>query len=145
MLDWNTVRTACTSIADGAYLATTRHDGHPHVAWVGIGFDANAETMWTATYRSSQKAKNLRHDHRVALHWPERPDQLIFMRAVARLVDDADERRSLWDRTVLPYDQEQFYGSADNPELLFVELTPVVVSIHDGDPTQPPRRFPPST
>jgi hypothetical protein len=63
------------------------------------------------------------------------------MRAVARLVDNIDERRTLWDRTVLPYDQEQFFGSAENPELVYVELTPVVVSIHEGDPTQPPRRF----
>ena len=141
MLDWNHVREACTALADGAYLATTRHDGHPHVAWVGIGFDPDAERLWTATYRSSQKAKNLRHDRRVALHWPERPDRLIFMRGAARLVDDPAERRALWSREVLPYDQEQFYGSADNPELLYVELAPVVVSIHDGDPNRPPRRF----
>ena len=138
MLDWESVRTECTGVADGAYLATVRSDGHPHVAWVGIGFDA--DVMWTATYASSQKAKNLRHEPRVALHWPERPDRLIFMRATARLVDDPIECRTLWDRHVLPYDQEQFYVTADNPELLFVELTPVTVSIHDGDPTQPPRR-----
>ena len=104
---------------------------------------ASVETMWTATSSSSQKARNLRHDPRVALHWPERPDRLIFMRATARLIDDDVERQALWDRDVLPYDQQQFFTSADDPELLFVELRPVVASIHDGDPSTRPRRFRP--
>lgn len=143
-LSWSDIRSACTALADGAYLATIRPDGHPHVAWVGIGFDDVAEKLWTATYASSQKAANLRHDRRVALHWPERPDRLIFMRAVARLIDDPAERRQLWDGRVLPYEQEQFFQSADNPELLFVELRPVVVSIHRGDPGRPPERWRPA-
>lgn len=138
-ISWDDVRAACQALADGAFLATVQADGRPHVAWVGIGF--GPRTMWTATYRSSQKARNLRHRRDVALHWPERPDRLVFGRARARLVDDADEQRRLWDEQVLPYDQVAFYGTADNPELLFVELVPTRFSVHDGDPAVPPRRW----
>lgn len=136
-LTWEQLRSSCTELADGAFLATVQADGRPHVAWVGIGFDTD-ERLWTATDASSQKAKNLRHRSDAALHWPERADRLIFARAVARLVDDPVERRDLWDRRVLPYDQSRFFGSPDNPELLFVELRPTRVSVHDGDPSHRP-------
>jgi general stress protein 26 len=143
-LKWADLRNICTELSDGAFMATVQADGRPHLAWVGIGF--GVETLWTATYASSQKAKNLRHSREVALHWPERPDRLVFMRAVARLVEDRSEARELWSRQVLPYDQALFYGSPDNPDLLFVELVPAKASVHDGDPTRRPavwRRSPP--
>lgn len=138
-LSWEQIEAECRALADGAYMATVHADGRPHVAWVGIGFRSQA--MWTATYRSSQKARNLRHRRDVALHWPERPDRLIFGRAQARLVDDLDEQRQLWDRDVLPYDQVAYYGSWDNPELLFIELAPTRFSVQGGDPSVPPRRW----
>jgi general stress protein 26 len=126
-LDWNDLEKLCVDLADGAFMATVQADGRPHVAWVGIGF--GDERLWTATYASSQKARNLRHCQDVALHWPERPDRLIFMRAQARLVDDPVERAQRWEEQVLPYDQEQFYGTSDNPELLYVELVPLRASV----------------
>lgn len=135
-LTWNELRTLCTGLADGAFLGTVQPDGRPHLAWVGIGFDD--DRLWTATYASSQKAKNLGHGLDVALHWPERSDRLIFMRATARLVRQSTEVQELWSREVLPYDQVSFYGSPDNPELLFVELLPTRASVHDGDPTHRP-------
>ena len=141
-LTWSELRATCTEASDGAFLATVQEDGRPHLAWVGVGF-TGYERLWTATYASSQKAKNLHHERRVALHWPEGADQLIFMRATARLVKDADEVQRVWDDDVLPYDQEAFYGSADNPELLFVELLPTVASVHSGDPGERPRRWRP--
>lgn len=136
VLQWEDLRRTCTDVSDGAFMATVQADGRPHLAWVGIGFDER--TLWTATYASSQKAKNLRHASNVALHWPERPDRLIFMRAAARLVHDPAEVHELWSRKVLPYDQTSFYGSPDNPELLFVELMPSRASVHDGDPARRP-------
>lgn len=140
-LTWKQLEAECRSVADGAFMATVQADGRPHVAWVGIGF--GSQTMWTATYRSSQKANNLRHRSDVALHWPERPDRLVFGRARARLVDDVDEQRHLWDHRVLPYDQVAFYGTPENPELLFIELTPTRFSVHGGNPAVPPRRWTP--
>lgn len=108
------------------------------MAWVGIGF-ADDERLWTATYASSQKGKNLKPGGPVALHWPEQADRLVFVRATARPVTDADEVRRRWDERVLPYDQEAFYGSPENPELLFVELTPTRASIGGADPAVAPR------
>jgi len=121
-------------------MATTQADGRPHLAWVGIGFAAD-ERLWTATFAGSQKARNLRDNQQVALHWPEQPDQLIFMRASARLVDDPNEVRQLWADKVLPYDPALFFGSVDNPDLLYVELTPSSASVHDGDPASAPARW----
>jgi general stress protein 26 len=136
-LDWNDLEKLCVDLADGAFMATVQADGRPHVAWVGIGF--GDQRMWTATYASSQKAKNLRHRLDVALHWPEHPERLIFARATARLIDDPDERSWCWEQGLLPYDQELFYGTKDNPELLYVQLTPSRVTLHGGDPATPPR------
>lgn len=138
-LSWEQLETECRAVADGAFMATVQADGRPHVAWVGIGF--RPQRLWTATYRNSQKANNLAHRRDVALHWPERPDRLIFGRAQARLIDDLDEQRHLWDAHVLPYDQVAFYGTWDNPELLFIELTPTRFSVHNGDPAVPPQRW----
>ena len=91
----------------------------------------------------SQKARNLRHSNDVALHWPERADRLIFMRATARLVVDRDEIDRLWAGRVLPYDLAGFFGSVDKPELLFVELVPYRASVHDGDPSDAPQQWRP--
>jgi general stress protein 26 len=138
-LDWSTLTRLCAELADGAFLATVQRDGRPHLAWVGIGLDDHR--FWTATYAGSQKAQNLRHHPEVALHWPERPDRLVFVRATARPVTDPTETRQLWERDVLPYDQARFFGSPDNPELLFVELVPYLASVHEGDPARGPRRW----
>lgn len=136
-LSWSELRDICTSLGDGAFLGTVQSDGRPHVSWVGVGF--GNDSLWTATYAQSQKAKNLRHSEEVALHWPENPDALVFLRASARLVDSAAERAQRWNEGVLPYDQEQFYGSMDNPELLFVELNPYRATVQGADPSAPPR------
>lgn len=134
-MDWDKVVAECTDAADGTFMATVGPDGRPHVAWVGIGFATGS--LWTATHRSSQKAKNLRAGSEVALHWPEQPTRLIFIRACARLVNDPEESGDLWDRGVLPYDPATFWESKHDPELQFVELTPYRASIHRGDPAQP--------
>ena len=135
MLSWDELVAACTELGDGAFLATVQADGRPHVSWVGVGF--GDECLWTATYASSQKARNLRHTNDVALHWPERPDRLIFMRATARLVVERAEIERLWADQVVSYDLTGFFGSVDNPELLFVQLIPYRASVHDGDPSHP--------
>ena len=131
-MDWNdVVRRAQAARGDGAFLSTSGSDGRPHVAWVGVGY--GDETFWTATFRSSQKAKNLSENPAVALHWQEHREHLVFARARARLVDTAAEARELWDRAVLPYPPEMFWSSSDDPELQFVELVPEKVTIWGAD------------
>jgi general stress protein 26 len=136
-MDWDDfVRRARVARSDGAFLATVGTDGRPHVAWVGIGY--GDQTLWTATFRSSRKAANLRHQPQVALHWQESADDMIFARAHARLVDDPVEAGRLWASELLPYDQSLFWSSAGDPELQFVELVPERVSIAGTDHTAPP-------
>jgi general stress protein 26 len=136
-MDWDDfLNRAKAARGDGAYLATVGADGRPHVAWVGIGY--GDQTLWTATFRSSQKAANLRHQPMVALHWQECAEHLIFARARARLVEDPDETRRLWGSGILPYDASMFWSSPDDPELQFVELVPERVSVTGADHMAPP-------
>jgi general stress protein 26 len=131
-MDWNEmVNRARAARGDGVFLSTSGRDGRPHVAWVGIGY--GDETFWTATFTSSQKAKNLSGNPAVALHWQEHPEHLVFARARARLVDSEVEKRELWDSGVMPYPLEMFWSSADDPELQFVELVPEKVSVWGSD------------
>jgi general stress protein 26 len=136
-MEWDDVMSRVKATrADGAYLATVGADGRPHVAWVAIGY--GDQTLWAATFRSSQKAANLRHHPEVALHWQEHTDHLVFARARARLVDDPAETRRLWGSGTLPYDVSLFWPTPDDPELQFVELVPHRVSIIGADHTAPP-------
>ncbi|OWY59179.1 hypothetical protein B7486_75975, partial [cyanobacterium TDX16] len=138
-VEWDDVVRECSDAADGAFMATVGADGRPHVAWVGVGFDG--DRVWTATDRPSQKAKNLQAGSDVALHWPEDPKRLIFMRATARMVEDDDEVRRCWDSGVLPYEPTTFWSGPDDERLLFVELVPQTASVWRGDITRPPDRW----
>ena len=82
----------------------------------------------------------------MAIHWPERPDQLLFARGTARLVDDRAESDRLWDAGVVPYDPAAFFGTRDNPDLQFVELTLRRVTMRSlFAPTDPPRVWTPTS
>lgn len=141
-LAWSDFVATCTSLSEGAFMATTHADGRPHLAWVMPGF--GHETMWIATFRNSQKAVNLANGSDVAMHWLQRPDALVLARATARLVDDPAESSRLWDEGAVPYDPAAFFGTKENPLLLFVELTPTVISISGLDPSAAPRRWVPA-
>ena len=50
------------------------------------------------------------------------------------------ESDELWDAGILSYDPALFFGTKDNPELLFVELTPTRIAIGSLiAPDDPPR------
>ena len=89
---------------------------------------------------------NLRTTGEVALAWPEQADRLAFGRGIPRLVDVGPESDALWDSGVLSYDLAMFFGTKDNPELLFVEVRPTRISVASLlDPTAPPRVWTPSS
>jgi general stress protein 26 len=143
-LTWAQVAADCADLGGGAFLASVQADGRPHVVWVSLGYGDEGR-LWLATFGHSQKAQNLRHSPAVALHWPERPDRLAFARATARPVDDRAESDRLWDAGVVPYDPADFFGTRDNPDLLFVELALTRVTFRSlFDPTGPPRVWTPS-
>ena len=128
-LAWSDVVAEMKAVSDGAFIATTGADGRPHLAWVSFGHRDDG-TMVMSTFRSSAKARNLlAGNHHVAIHLPEGNHPQIFVRAEARLVDDMVEQEALWNARLLPYDPASFFGTFDNPEVLFVVLTPVYASV----------------
>jgi general stress protein 26 len=124
---WGEVVEVCRAIAPGAFLATTGADGRPHVAWVGLAFGDTDLAM--ATHRRTQKARNLHANRQVALHWPLGNHPQVFVRAEARLLEDPADIATRWAAGGFPYDLAAFFGSPDNPELLFAVLAPSRASV----------------
>ncbi len=129
-------------LGHGAFLATVQADGRPHVAWVSPGWRDGS--LWISTFRDSQKGHNLVDGTSVALHWPERPDALMFARGQARVLADRDEIAATWAAGVLPYDPSMFFSGVDDPQLMFVELQLDHATVSTLDPTVPKRRWTPA-
>jgi general stress protein 26 len=121
-LTWDEVADAAAAISWVTHVASVGRDGRPHVAVVAPGL-AEQGRIWFATRRGTQKHHNLVANGEVAFHWPvttgSGPGEL-FARGVARIRGSETDRRRLWNR-VVPYDMTTFFGSADNPDLVFVE------------------------
>lgn len=132
-MDWETFASAARAVSGEAYVATSR-DGQPHVAAVYPGYTDG--TIWFATRASSGKFRNLLVNPMAAFHWAigtgTGPGEL-FARGTATLHTDLDDRVRLWSAGILPYDPEHFFGSADNPDLAFVETTVTSASILGPD------------
>jgi general stress protein 26 len=123
-MPWSAVVDAATASGWTTYVGTADADGRPHVAVVAPGFTDG--TVWFATRASSKKCRNLRANAAVAFHWPiqgSEADGELAAWGTATIHDGADERHRLWDADVLPYDLSGFFGSADNPDLVFVEVS----------------------
>lgn len=122
-IGWERVVDAAQRSGWTAYVGTVDADGRPHVAVVAPGF--SAATVWFATRASSKKARNLRACPEVAFHWPvgstEAPGELAAW-GTAGLHDSDGARRRIWSSGVMPYDLASFWGTPDDPELLFVEV-----------------------
>jgi hypothetical protein len=62
-------------------------------------------------------------NHAVSFHWPvgnhDAPGELI---AQGKVFTSATDRSRVWDAGILPYDLSGFWGSPDNPDLVFVEV-----------------------
>lgn len=138
-LAWDDLATLGAELGEGVFLATVQADGRPHVAWVMPGWRDGS--LWISTFRDSQKGHNLVDGAPVALHWPERPDALMFARGHARVLTDRAEIEATWAAGVLPYDPSMFFSGADDPQLRFVELLLDHVSVSTLNPTVPVRRW----
>ena len=114
-----------------AYVGTVDGRGRPHVAVVSPGY-GDEGTVWFGTRPGSTKLRNLRSNPGVAMHWPigarDAPGE-CFARGTATLHEGLDARRRVWQSGVMPYDLAQFFGSPDNEDHLFVEVTLTSASI----------------
>ncbi len=113
-----------------ASIATSSVDGRPHVAVVSPAVEG--ELIWFASNASSGKVRNLRENPEVALMW--RPQSEIYLRGVAQLISSPDEKRQLWEAKLFPYDQSGMFGSADNPDLVYVRVEPMSATVMSAGP-----------
>jgi general stress protein 26 len=102
-----------------ASVATVSPTGEAHVAIVSPVVVGGS--IWFGAYRSSAKARNLAANPSVALAWTPGPEAYVWGRA--ELVDDLDQKRSMWDGA-WPYDPAMFFRSPDNPDYVLLRVTP---------------------
>lgn len=122
-MKWQEFVDAARAISWIAYLGTVDADGQPHVSVVAPGFTEGS--LWFATRRSTRKFRNMSDEPRVGLHWSvmtgSGPGELTA-RGTAFFHDSDEERARLWDAGVLDYDPSGFFGSPENPDVVFVEV-----------------------
>jgi len=118
---------AATRAAIWCAVATSGPDG-PRVRMVHPTWDG--ETLWFATGTSSPKVAQLRADPRVDLQFQVAPPDFVhvLVRGRAEIVDDAAEKKRVWD--VIDYDLSQFWpGGPTDPEYSPIKVTPTRVEL----------------
>jgi nitroimidazol reductase NimA-like FMN-containing flavoprotein (pyridoxamine 5'-phosphate oxidase superfamily) len=65
--DLASIRAAASALSPWAHLATVGRDGRPDVVPVHPCWEGDA--IWIMIGNESVKAKNVRHNNHVALHW----------------------------------------------------------------------------
>lgn len=118
------IRTTASALSPWAHLATVGADGAPdvvpvHPCWEG-------DVLWVMVGRESTKARNVRANRNVALHWQvtEAGDG-VEVWGTAELFEDLDTKRRLWSG-VFDYDLNAFApGGPDNsPDTAFLAVYP---------------------
>ena len=104
--DLASIRAAAIALSPWAHIATVGKDGRPdvvpvHPCWEG-------DVLWILVGDDSVKAKNVRHNNHVALHWQvtETGDG-VEMWGTASLHSDLYTKRRLWNG-VFDYDLNAF-------------------------------------
>jgi general stress protein 26 len=122
-MKWDEFAAAAAATSWVTYLGTIDAAGRPHVSVVAPGFTPGS--VWFATRRSSKKFANLVANPAVSFHWPvgnhDAPGEVIAQ-GRAQALTSTEDRLRVWDAGVLPYDLSAFWGSAENPDLVFVEV-----------------------
>jgi len=121
-MEWDEFVDAAKAISWVAYLATADARGMPHSSVVSPGF--SDQRLWVATRRESKKYRNLIVNPRAALYWPvggDGPGELSA-RGPVLLRESPEERRRAWDSGYFSYDLASFFGSPDDPSVVFIEI-----------------------
>lgn len=121
-MDWSSFVDAATAINWITYLGTADASSNPHVSVVAPGFSDGS--VWFATRPSSKKLRNIAENPVVGFHWPvggQGPGELAAWGTA--VVHPEDEHERIWNSGFFGYDLAQFFGSPDNPDLAFVEVT----------------------
>ena len=120
---WQQVHAAARK-ANRAYLATV-NNGQPHVRVVFPAFEGRR--LWIATQPNSAKARHIRRDPRVELFFEvgeRRPITHLTVTGSARIVDDAAEKKRVWDAKMFGYSLTEFWPAGPESQdltLLLIE------------------------
>ena len=108
---------------------STRCDGdEPRVRLVHPTWEG--ETLWFATQTGSPKLRQLSRNPSIDLQYQVAPPNFVhvLVRGRAETVDDAAEKRRVWD--VIDYDLGQFWpGGSGDPNYTAVRVTPERVEL----------------
>jgi general stress protein 26 len=118
------VKTFASALSPWAHLATVGADGKPDVVPIHPCWED--ETLWAMVFTSSVKARNVRANPNVALHWQvTEVGDGVEMWGTAELFDDPETKRRLWEG-VFDYDLNQFSpgGPDDSPDTAFLAIRP---------------------
>jgi general stress protein 26 len=122
-MDLDDVKQIGRTLSPWAHLATIGADGLPdvvpvHPCWEG-------DVAWVLISPGSVKARNVRANENVAMHWQvtEKGDGLEVW-GTASVHDDLDTKRRLWNG-VFDYDLNLFApGGPDSPDVAFLAVRP---------------------
>jgi len=123
-IDLEGVKSFASDLSPWAHIATVGADGAPdvvpiHPCWEG-------STLWTMLGTDSVKARNVRHNPNVALHWQvTEVGDGVEIWGTGTLHDDVETKRRLWS-DVFDYDLNAFApGGPDNsPDTCFLAVAP---------------------
>jgi len=109
--------------ATWAYLATSVGD-QPKVRVVHPAFEG--ELVWIATGRTSPKAAHIAKNPKVELFYQVGPEFVhLTVTGSARFIDDAAEKKRVWEGKVFDYDLAQFWpGGYQAPDFGLLLVTP---------------------
>jgi general stress protein 26 len=124
---WDKVHAAAAK-ATWAYLATA--DGaQPKVRVVHPAFEG--ERVWVATGRASAKARHVDKNPKVELFY-QIGDGMVHLTVTgkAKFVEDAAEKKRIWDGKVFDYDLSQFWpAGAASKDFGLMLITPERVEL----------------
>ncbi len=132
-MEWDDVVAAAHSISWVTAFSTSGADGRPAVSFVAPGFAGGR--IYVGTRPRTRKARNLAHNPNVALHWPVTaggPGQL-FVRGQGAVQSAIEAKSAIWGNGGWKYDLGQFFGSYENPDLVFIEIEPSYASLVGPD------------
>ncbi len=105
------------------WMGTVRADGRPHVVPIAMNWHDDEIIGFVLT--SGTKIRNLRQNPAVTLHWQvgeATGNDSLIVDGTARVVDDAEGRRTYWDRW---FDCDRFEpGGPESDGHSFVVVTP---------------------
>lgn len=118
------VKAFASQLSPWAHIATVGPDGKPDVVPVHPCWDD--EVLWSMMGVDSVKARNVRANPNVALHWQvtENGDG-VEVWGTAEIFDDVETKKRLWDG-VFDYDLNAFApgGPENSPDTAFLAIRP---------------------